>query len=173
MRQGNEIRLYNLIFPLWLIIWWPSLLWLLIIPLNYGLDFLVTYLCTKDVPEHGKFCRKYVWKICLAGFLADLAGVALMLIITLGGSAAGADRIAWLDDITGAVMMNPFTHPVSLIIVLLIIALCAFLIFVLDRKILMKTGLTAEKARYIALRLAIFTAPYVFLFPSSLLYTEL
>ena len=61
----------------------------------------------------------------------------------------------------------------SLIIVLLIVALCAFLIFVLDRKILMKTGLTAEKARYVALRLAIFTAPYVFLFPSSLLYTEL
>ena len=34
-------------------------------------------------------------------------------------------------------------------------------------------GLTVQKARYVALRLAIFTAPYLFLFPSSIMYNEI
>lgn len=167
MRRG--IRLYNIMLPIWLILAMPTWLWLLLIPVNFGIDFLVTYLCTGDVAERGAFCRRHVWKICLAGFAADLAGVGIMLLL----SFAGASRIGWLSDIFGGVMMNPFSHPVSLIIVLVVIALVAVLIFVIDRKILSRAGLTAQKARYIALRLAIFTAPYLFLFPSSLMYNEI
>ena len=165
----REIRLYNIMLPIWLILAMPTWLWLLLIPVNFGIDFLVTYLCTGDVAERGAFCRRHVWKICLAGFAADLAGVGLMLLL----SFAGASEVKWLSGIFGGVMMNPFSHPVSLIIVLVVIALVAVLIFVIDRKILSRAGLTAQKARYIALRLAIFTAPYLFLFPSSLMYNEI
>lgn len=164
--RKHETRLYNIFLPLWMILAIPSWLWLGVIPVNFGIDFLVTYLCTKDIEEHGKFCLRHVWKICLAGFAADLLGCLVML----GLSLIGGTHEGFVLDVFGGVMMNPFSHPLALIITLAVIALVALLIFVLDRWILKKADLTAEKAKYVALRLAIFTAPYLFLFPSDIMY---
>ena len=34
-------RIYNVLFPLWLLVWIPSPLWLILIPANYIIDRLV------------------------------------------------------------------------------------------------------------------------------------
>ena len=49
MKRNKTIRLYNIILPIWLLVWWPSFLWLGLIPANYLIDFLVTYLSMKKL----------------------------------------------------------------------------------------------------------------------------
>lgn len=171
MRPEKDTRLYNLLLPLWLLLFFPSWLWLLLIPANYILDRLVLRWSLGDRADRGLFCRRHTWKICLAGFFADAVGGALMLALLflpalLGGDSAGT----WLDDLLYGIGFNPFSHPLALLLVLLCIAVSGAVIFLLDQLLLSRAGLDAAQARRSALRLAVITAPYLFLFPSSLLY---
>ena len=78
--SNNSIKLYNVLFPIWMLLFIPSPLWLLIIPGNYIIDRLVLYLSMKDYPERKTFCKQNTWKICLAGFGADFVGAALLFL---------------------------------------------------------------------------------------------
>ena len=79
---------------------------------------------------------------------------------------------AFLENVAGGVMMNPFTNVLSLIITLLGIALAAFCIRYLDEIVLTKSGLDVELAKKASLRLALITAPYIYLIPSQILYNS-
>ena len=78
-RSDNNTRLYNLLLPLWLLIFIPSWLWLLLIPANYLIDRVVLKWSLGDMEERGLFCRKHTWKICLAGFVSDFIGALILL----------------------------------------------------------------------------------------------
>ena len=41
MERKNSTKLYNILLPLWFIIFIPSWLWLLLIPANYLIDRIV------------------------------------------------------------------------------------------------------------------------------------
>ena len=56
------------------------------------------------------------------------------------------------------------------LIVAVSVAVAGLAIFFFDRKILINVGLDAEQARRSALWLAVITAPYLYFFPSRLLY---
>ena len=43
MRKKQSVTLYNILFPIWMLVWIPSPLWLLLIPLNFIIDYLVLY----------------------------------------------------------------------------------------------------------------------------------
>ena len=73
MERKNSTKLYNILLPLWFIIFIPSWLWLLLIPANYLIDRIVLKWSLGDLEDKGLFCRKHNWKICLAGFLSDMA----------------------------------------------------------------------------------------------------
>jgi hypothetical protein len=79
---------------------------------------------------------------------------------------------SFIEDAAGGIMMNPFTNVLSLIITIAAIALSAACIYLLDRKILQKAGLTMEQAKKSAIRLALITAPYLYLIPSEILYRD-
>ncbi len=175
MKQDKTI-LYNLLLPFWVLLFVPSWLWLILIPLNYILDRIILRWSLGDMPDKGQFCRKHTWKLCLIGFAGDLIGALLMvgaLFLTalpdaINESAEGAHPL--LDKIMYGVGFNPFSHVLSLIIVLAAIALAGFVIYLLDKAVLKKVGLSIEQAKKSALRIALITAPYLFLFPSSILY---
>ena len=59
---------------------------------------------------------------------------------------------------------------VAFLVTALSVAASAGLLYLIDRKILRKAGLSAEQAKKSALRLALITAPYLYFFPSELLY---
>lgn len=170
MEGKKRTKLYNILLPLWLIIFIPTWLWLVLIPANYLIDRIVLKWSLGDMEDKGLFCRKHNWKICIAGFLSDFAGAALLLIIALPLASAGGD--GFIEDAAGGIMMNPFTNILSLIITIAAIALAALCIYLLDRKILVKAGLTMEQAKKAAIRLALITAPYLYLIPSELLYRD-
>ena len=167
----NNTKLYNILLPLWLLIFFPSWLWLLLIPANYIIDRIVLRWSLGDMEDRGLFCRKHTWKICLAGFLSDLAGAIVLLIFAV--LMTSVIKGSFIEDAAGGVLMNPFANVLAFIVTIAGIAVAAACIYLIDRKILAKAGLSAEQARKSALRLALITAPYLYLFPSELLYSEL
>jgi hypothetical protein len=170
MERKNSTKLYNILLPLWFIIFIPSWLWLLLIPANYLIDRIVLKWSLGDLEDKGLFCRKHNWKICLAGFLSDFIGAALLLIIAV--PLVSLTDNSFIEDAAGGIMMNPFTNVLSLIITIAAIALSAACIYLLDRKILQKAGLTMGQAKKSAIRLALITAPYLYLIPSEILYRD-
>ena len=82
MDRDNEKVLYNVLFPIWLLVFFPSYLWLILIPANYMIDRIVLRWSLGDMPDKGMFCRKNTWKICLAGFLGDFVGAIALFFIS-------------------------------------------------------------------------------------------
>ena len=173
MKQ-NKTVLYNLLVPFWVLLFVPSWLWLVLIPLNYLLDRIVLRWSLGDMPDKGLFCRKHTWKLCLVGFLGDIIGgifmVAARFLTALPGALHENTEHPLLDKITYGVGFNPFSHILSLVIVLAAIFLAGLIIYLIDKAVLKKVGLSLEQAKKSALRIALITVPYLFLFPSSILY---
>ena len=158
----KEIRLYNILLPIWMLVWWPSWLWLFLIPGNYLVDRLVFRWSLRGREDAPALCRRHTWKLCLAGFVSDFVGASLMLTIVYATETS--------REFNYALAYSPFTHAGALAVTVLAVALAGLLIFLLDRWILKRSGLDAEQARRSALYMAVVTAPYLFLFPSGLLY---
>ena len=184
MKSDNKV--YNILLPIWLIIFFPSWLWLILIPANYLIDRIVLKWSLGELPDKGLFCRKNTWKVCLAGFLGDFAGAIVLFFVSQLLSGLGGKRFSFLlnqlmfgmnDDVNSFIskaadglMFNPFSNVLSLIIVIAAIAISAVCIYKLDKSILIKAGLDIDQAKKSAIRLAIITAPYVYLIPSEWFY---
>lgn len=164
--KKTSTKIYNILLPLWLLIFLPSYLWLALIPLNYMIDRVVLRWSLGCVTDKGLFCRKHTWKICIAGFLSDFAGALILLLISI----PLADLSDKLYSIGQAIMLDPFSDLTGLLIVMAAISVSAVCIYFLDKWILRKAGLEPEQVKRSALRLALITAPYLYLFPSRLLY---
>ena len=168
MKSDNIV--YNILMPIWLLIFFPSWLWLLLIPANYLIDRIVLKWSLGDMPEKGLFCRKHNWKICLAGFASDFAGAILLFALNQLMFGMNDDVNSFISKAADGLMFNPFSNVLSLIIVIAAIAISAVCIYKLDKSILIKAGLDIDQAKKSAIRLAIITAPYVYLIPSEWFY---
>jgi hypothetical protein len=164
----NENRLYNIILPIWLLIWFPSWLWLIVIPANWLIDFLVTRAALKHAGDTAYASRsmRLSWKICLAGFISDFVGSLILLGAMYLLGAIGGDFHA----IEFGLNWNPFSNIFSVLIILAAILVSAICIYHLNKRILQKETLTAEQVKKTALALAVITAPYLYLLPASLFY---
>ena len=174
MTKNNSVKLYNILLPLWILIFWPSPLWLVLVPANYLIDRFVLRWSLGDMPEKGAFCRRHTWKICLAGFLSDLIGACIMLGVFMCSVVIADDSPVkeMMDKIEYGVGFNPFDNIGGFLVTALAVAVAGGCIYLIDRKILLKAGLSVEQARKSALRLALITAPYLYFFPSELLYGD-
>ena len=173
MRNKNKtVKLYNILLPIWILVFWPSQLWLILIPANYLIDRIVLRWSLGDMPEKGLFCRKHTWKICIAGFLSDLIGAMLMFGVFMCEVWIGDDSPLKpaMDKIEYAVGFNPFSNFGGFLITALSVALAGACIYLIDKKLLRKAGLDMEQAKKSARRLALITAPYLYFLPSELLY---
>ena len=153
----KEIRLYNMIFPLWLLIWIPSYLWFFLIPVNYLIDSLVLCLSLKDHEDRKRFCLKHSWKICIAGFVSDFIGSAFLFAVDL--------LLGDNYELANAICYSPFRRLDGFAIVVSAIFLSGICIYLLDRWILSKTELDKAAVHKSAMMMALFTAPYLFLLP--------
>ena len=168
MKSDNKV--YNILLPIWLIIFFPSWLWLLLIPANYLIDRIVLMWSLGDMPEKGLFCRNHNWKICLAGFASDYAGAILLFALNQLMFGMNDDVNSFISKAADGLMLNPFSNVLSLVIVIAAIVLSAVCIYKLDKSILTKAGLDIDQAKKSAIKLAIITAPYVYLIPSEWFY---
>ena len=158
MKSDNIV--YNILMPIWLLIFFA----------NYLIDRLVLGWSLGGMPEKGLFCRNNNWKICLAGFVSDFAGAILLFALNQLMFGMNDDVNSFISKAADGLMLNPFSNVLSLIIVIAAIALSAVCIYKLDKSILIKAGLDIDQAKKSAIRLAIITAPYVYLIPSEWFY---
>ena len=150
MKYGKEVRLYNVLFPFWMLMLFP-VTWLAVLPGNFLIDSLVLLIALRvmKIAEKKQWYKRYILKIFCFGMLSDLVGAVFMLLLMLRFDVGYMGDELYL------------TVPAMMISAVLIFVLNYFVTF---RK--------AEKPlRWkLALTFAIATAPYTFLVPSSWLY---
>lgn len=159
--KTREMRLYNMILPVWLLWIFPQV-WLVILPGNLLVDVLVVFfvLLALKRKDKGRLLKRLWWRVWLRGFAADAIGVAWLLLALI---LYDAFRMTWL----GPVMYDPFAHPAAFLWTLAAVALSGVCIYFFDRKVLHETdGLTSRETHRIALSLAIVTAPWTFFIPA-------
>ena len=156
----KEIRLYNVVFPIWfLVLAWPAFapslpLLLLLLPANFLVDSLVLLLAARhfQIPEIGKLWKKSVWKIWLFGFLCDFAGGGLIMLLCF--------------LIEGGISKNALLFPFATLYALPGVALSGVLLYWINRALsFLGTDLSKEQIHRLSLAIAIFTAPYLMLIP--------
>ena len=161
-------KLYNVIFPIWLLIFYP-LYWLIVLPANFLIDTAVLLISLKvlKISNIKDVYKKTILKVWIIGFVADLCGAALLICTQLLPSNLVN------SSIISALAYNPFSNIWSLIITFIAIIITAIIIYFMNLKLsFKKVDLDQKAKKKIAIILAVITAPYLFLYPSSLLYNN-
>ncbi len=170
----KQIRLYNVLLPIWLLFLFPQIL-VFIIPANLMVDCAVLFICLLALKhtQKGAVVKKLWWKLWLLGFAADGVGVAWMLlgwyVPALSGQMDTPFGAFWEDAMMSAHMLNPWTHPLTLAWTLAGVAIAGVCIYFFDKKAMRKLDLlTGREKHTVALTMAIVTAPWLFLVPLRL-----
>ena len=145
----KEIKLYNVLFPLWMLLMFPTM-WLIVLPGNFLIDSIVLLILMKvlNICEKKEFYKKNILKIYLIGLLADAVGAVLLFI---------------------TVVTEVWQYEYELYFSLVAMVISAILIFLLNYYITFSKCEKRIKMK-LALTFAIVTAPYTFLVPTSWLY---
>ena len=157
MKKTTSIRLYNIMFPIWFLFFFP-LLWLVILPVNFGVDSLVLMLSARKqgVEDRKALWKKHILPVWGIGFLSDLIGAALLIPIYL----------LIVESPLVDTFLNPVLFPGSVITAIPGVILAGFMIYILNKKLTFrKSELEPAFIHRLCLHLAIFTAPYTMLIP--------
>lgn len=164
----KEIKLYNVIFPLW-ILWLFPQTWIFVLPANFLIDLLVVMLSMHflKVKEIKKNVKRVILKIWLCGFIADFVGTFAMAAVNfLPVREDTTFGIWWHRRFIGPTSYDPFATVESFLFVTACVVLTAAVIYFLNTKFcLKKADLTEVQRKKTALCLAVFTAPYLFYIP--------
>lgn len=154
----KDIRLYNVLFPIWFLFLFPQL-WFVMLPANFLIDSLVVYLSARHQKLEGKLLlwRGSILPVWLIGFAADLAGAGLTVLLYFGCCNL---------ETMGIDIPNLILFPWTTLVAIPGTALAGVLIYYLNRRFsFRKSGLDAAAIEKLCLHLAVFTAPYTMLIP--------
>ncbi len=148
--SSKETRLYNIFFPIWMILLIPTA-WMVALPINFIVDSIVILISMRAMKIANKktLYKKSILKVWIFGFIADIIGALCIF---------GAMYFFKLD-IRGDELF--LTIPALLI--------SAIFIFIFNYAISFKSYEKGTRLR-MAMHLAIFTAPYTFLIPLNWIY---
>ena len=166
----KSVKLYNVIFPIWLLILFP-LTWVIVIPANFLVDSLIVYFGMKKlkVEEFKQKFKKSIVKVVCFGFVADIIGGFFMFCPNF---LEFSESRRWLyENIINPVMYNPFESVYALLWVLFCMALSSTAIYFFNYKFsFSKINIERAIKKKISLMLAIFTTPVLFLLPTQWFY---
>jgi hypothetical protein len=152
----RDIKLYNVIFPLWFIIFIPPYIF---IPLlgNLMIDGLVIYLtlrASKSILTKGQLGKivLYAWSF---GFFADLLGAGLLFLFSM---------YLQIDS------YRIWTDPLTVFFYLFSVGVTGLIIFGFNNWLLKKNNISDQVSRRVGLAMGIITAPWLFLVPAVLFY---
>lgn len=156
----KTVRLYNVMFPAYMLFLLFPAVWLLALPVNFAVDSAVVLLAARHYRCGGgkEIWKKSILRVWLLGFVADFAGAALIT--------------ALFYVVEGQFNLSLYSHwYVEMLMALPGVALAGWLIYSMDKSwAFKKTGLAPGHIRKLALALALFTAPYTMMIPTALLY---
>lgn len=146
----NDIKLYNIPFPFWMLLLFPQA-WAILLPGNLIIDSIVLIISmfALKLSEKKHFFKQHILKVWGFGMLSDIIGAAYMFVLIW------AFEVGSMGD--------------ELYLTLPALFISALLIFVLNYFVTFKK--TDKALRFkLSLIFTIVTAPYTFLIPSSTLY---
>lgn len=171
----SYIKLYNLIFPIWFLLLLP-MSWLVILPANYIIDSIVLLITLSLIKQDNKkaIYKKTILKVWFFGFLSDFIGFGLLFVVLPIDSALDdSTKLGnwWYEKITTGVSYNPFDNIWSFLWVFIAILIAMFFIYWLNMKFSFKRlEVDLSVKRKMAITLAVFTAPYLFMLPTKWFY---
>lgn len=159
----KQIKLYNVILPIWLLLLFPQVL-LIVIPGNLIVDCAVLLITLATLKCQGKAAvlKKLWWKFWLLGFAADAVGVAWMF---LGWALYLPFGDVWANTVVH-ITHNSFAHPAAFLWTLAGVALAGVCIYFFDKRAMRSCALLTDRQKHIiALTMAVVTAPWLFFIP--------
>lgn len=163
----RETRLYNVIFPIWMLYLFPQM-WLIALPGNLLIDCVVLLITLTVLKHTEKFTvmKQLWWKLWLLGFAADFVGIAALLPAVFIPELLGGSAALWWNDHLTPILYNAFKTPAAFLWTLAAVALSGVCIYLFDRRAMRGCQLLTERQRHvIALTMAIATAPWTFFIP--------
>jgi len=159
----KEVTLYNILFPIWFLLVFP-VTWIVVLPANFVIDSIVLLISVKllKLANLKEVYKRTIVKVWLLGFASDFAGAGILFI--------GSNSTSKWDEYLYSLSWNPFDNWYALMYSAFAVCVSGLLIYIGNYK-LSFNGVEIEKRkkRILALTLAIFTAPYIFFYPSSLI----
>ena len=158
--NNKDIKLYNLIFPMYMLWVIPPIIFISAI-LNFTIDSVVILITKKVLKIENIFSKykKVILKVWGFGFLADFIGALFLF-----GVSGLFDNLN--IPIKYNIDYNPFGNIYALIITLLGILISGVLIYIFNKKISFKNiDITERQKNILSVTLAIITSPYLFLLP--------
>lgn len=155
--QNGAVKLYNIIFPVFLLMLLVPMMWLIMLAGNFVIDSLVLCLAfsLQKIPEILSVWKRSILKTFLFGFLSDWIGALVTTILFMYVMPAFS-----LDNV------NPYDWPGCAWMAIPAIVIAAVLIYFFNaRWAFSKTALTPAQKKRTALYLAILTAPYAMIIP--------
>lgn len=173
LSKKKEIKLYNVIFPIWFLLFFPPVIFFTLIG-NFIIDSIVIALCyavfklSAAIPDLKSFYKRSILKVWLLGFAADIAGAVLLFAVGSFGSQIGIPN----KYLTG-INYDPYGNPASLLILVFAMLVSAALILFFNYKYTFAGQIENKKLRFkVALTIAIITMPWTFLLPTKWLYNS-
>ena len=170
----KEIKLYNVIFPIWFLLFFPPVIFITLIG-NYVIDSVILLLCfyafklSQDQINKKTFYKKNILKVWLFGFLADIIGAAILFALGIWGDYLGVP-----NEIMSGINYDPFSQPLAVVIILCSMLISGAFIFIFNYYITFAKQVEDRKLRFkLALTIAIITIPWTFLLPTKLFYNGL
>lgn len=146
----KDIKLYNIIFPLWAFYLFPFY-WHIILPANFIIDSIVfaaamAVLKIADKKNNYKRCILRIWAY---GFLADIIGAGFLFLLLMFG---------YIEYSTA---FDPLGSPIAFAVTSLGVVLAGVCIYLFNyKKVLLLIDLGNADRKRIAILIAVFTAPY-------------
>ena len=164
----KQIKLYNVIFPIWLLLIFPQT-WLVSIPTNFIIDLTVVVVAMKllKINDIKLYAKKSILNVVVFGFLSDIIGGLFMLLPNFIYSSVPNNISDWMyRHILTAAMYDPFSSLWGFLYVVFCIVISSVFIYLFNSKLSFnKTEISIIEKKKISLALAIVTAPYLFLIP--------
>lgn len=148
--KGNGIKLYNVLFPFWMLLFFPQI-WLIVLPGNFIIDSIVLLISMffLRIADKKQFYKLNIIKIYFVGLFSDFIGAGYMLLLIA--------------------VFNVGQMGNELYLTLPALAISTALIFILNYFITFKKTDKSLRLK-ISIIFSIVTAPYTFLIPSNWLY---
>ena len=149
-RNKKDIKLYNVLFPFWMLMLFPQL-WLIILPGNFIIDSLVLLISLKllKIGDRKQWYKTCILKIFIIGMISDIMGSSYMLFMML------VFDVGYMGD--------------ELYLTIPGLVIASVWIFLLNYHVTFKK-LDKKMRLKLAVIFAVATAPFTFLVPSSWLY---
>ncbi len=157
-------KLYNVVFPVWMILILFPTFWLIALPANFLIDTIVLLISFKllKIGEIKNAYKKTILKVWIFGFIADIIGSGVLTLMQF---------IPGFENIVGDISYDPFSNVYAILLILMAVIISMIVIYALNMKFSFnKVNFDEKTKKKLAIILAIFTAPYLFFMPSKYLY---